>query len=677
MELPVSDQQLNILKRLPSDIDISYLNMNSVIEYAEKLPKRIKQTGRTGEAPVETLLKAGKLDMIYCNGSLRYISAGSIELIRMIYAAVRDRDWLTITPSIENEKIEVQGNSFVIKIRCLYQSETVKFSAEYIIEGKQDNSVTVSMEGRALEKSEKNRIGFCILHPIEGYSGRKCNIVHTDGSTEQSAFPEEISKYQVFTDIRSMTWLADETKCRIDFEGDIFETEDQRNWTDASFKTYSTPLSLPFPANIEKDTRIYQKVVFRVDGYIDTTPCATEKTVIKLLHKETFRIPSVGICQSTRSIPMNKNEIKVLRAIRFDHYRVDLHLYGKEWKSKAEKAVSESSDLGYPIEFALFFDDNSIQQITSFTKWYARRKLSVSSILIFHRSYPSTPDNLARQVIPFLREVDPEVKTVTGTNANFAQINRNRPGDTGNDLICFSIQPQEHGSDNPTLVENLKAQEYTVLSAKRFARNKEIIISPVTIQRRLNANNTFVELPWIGSDIPPQVDSRQISLFGGCWTTGSLKYLCDSGADSVTYFETTGERGIIQGDKDSQWPLHFPSMKGMIFPVYHVLKFLLSNKSLNMIKSTSSRPLLIDCLAMTDGKQVRVLLVNFTGTSQSLKFECCSGMFRVRTLNTDNYGEAASNPQWNGIENEKVIRSDSIFELDPFSINFIEGWRKH
>jgi hypothetical protein len=28
-----------------------------------------------------------------------------------------------------------------------------------------------------------------------------------------------------------------------EFEGDLWETEDHRNWTDANFKTYSTPIS--------------------------------------------------------------------------------------------------------------------------------------------------------------------------------------------------------------------------------------------------------------------------------------------------------------------------------------------------------------------------------------------------------------------------------------------------
>jgi len=42
-------------------------------------------------------LKAGDLSVLYENGTLRYISAGGSELFRMIYPAIRDREWLTIT----------------------------------------------------------------------------------------------------------------------------------------------------------------------------------------------------------------------------------------------------------------------------------------------------------------------------------------------------------------------------------------------------------------------------------------------------------------------------------------------------------------------------------------------------------------------------------------------------
>ena len=42
--------------------------------------------------------------------------------------------------------------------------------------------------------------------------------------------------------------------------------EDQRNWTDASFKTYGTPLELPFPVEVVSGTKIVQTVTLTLDG---------------------------------------------------------------------------------------------------------------------------------------------------------------------------------------------------------------------------------------------------------------------------------------------------------------------------------------------------------------------------------------------------------------------------
>ena len=48
--------------------------------------------------------------------------------------------------------------------------------------------------------------------------------------------------------LRAMTHSPmPDVKAEVRFEGDTFETEDHRNWTDASFKTYVRPLALPWP----------------------------------------------------------------------------------------------------------------------------------------------------------------------------------------------------------------------------------------------------------------------------------------------------------------------------------------------------------------------------------------------------------------------------------------------
>ncbi|TFD23336.1 hypothetical protein [Cryobacterium sp. TMS1-13-1] len=88
----------------------------------------------------------------------------------------------------------------------------------------------------------------------------------TDPSGAEKAvrFSQTISPHQPARNIAGMRWNAAGFTASLGFIGDIFETEDQRNWTDASFKTYSTPLDRPFPVQIRPGTPIEQSVVLRI-----------------------------------------------------------------------------------------------------------------------------------------------------------------------------------------------------------------------------------------------------------------------------------------------------------------------------------------------------------------------------------------------------------------------------
>ncbi len=625
---------------------------------------------------MKRILRAGKLSAIYEEGSLRYIYASENELLRMIYPAVRDRNWLTLKPEITDEKTEINESSFKISLRCTYRSGNMVFRADYTYEGTEDNKIYLTMEGEAVTQFERNRIGFCVLHPIEGCAGNTCVIEHTDGTTEQSLFPEEISPHQIFRDIKSMKWINKSVTCFLEFEGDIFETEDQRNWTDASYKTYSTPLSLPFPVTLEKGTRVHQKITFKALNVPEPVVQVDETVLIQLLPDESFIMPFIGIGRSSSDKPLTLKEIKILRSAGFDHYRTDIHLYSRSWSAEADLSNNESIELGWPLEIALFFSDNITYQAEMFAEWVETRKPDIERILLFHRDTPSTPDDLASEFIKIIRKENPNLKIATGTNANFAQLNRFRPGDTGNDCLCFSIHPQEHASDNATLVENLRGQEYAVKGVKSFAGRKNIIISPVTLKRRFNPNNSFIELPWEGEGVPPQIDARQMTLFGASWTAGSLKYLCESDVDSITYFETTGERGVIQGEIEPRWPGFFPSEKGMIFPVFHLFRFVMMHKNYRTIKNISSNPLSVDCLSIADDKEARFVIVNFTENEQKVKINGLSGMFRLIPLCRKNLKKAQKDYRWDGLEVAKSYHSSEIFILEPDSINFLQGWLK-
>lgn len=250
--------------------------------------------------------------MLLENGSLKYIKAGKHEVIRMIYFALRVKNWFTIKPDITSIEHSVNNDSFKTKYKGHFKSGDVDFITDFIIEGKPDSSISFSFEGVALNSFMRNRIGFSLLHPLEGNTRKPCTVFHTDGVIEKMIFPELISPYQPFLDIKSFMWPVSEGFCRINYFGDVFETEDQRNWTDSSFKTYSTPLSLPYPVAVEKGTRISQSVLLRVNGNLLTEPMREEPVRIIFSPDEKLIFPKVGISRSSRNTKLSPSEAATL-----------------------------------------------------------------------------------------------------------------------------------------------------------------------------------------------------------------------------------------------------------------------------------------------------------------------------------------------------------------------------
>ena len=81
------------------------------------------------------------------------------------------------------------------------------------------------------------------------------------------------------------------------FEGDVFEMEDQRNWTDASYKTYCTPLDISYPVEVEKGTKISQKVAIRLIGEVGSEVNAGERDSVVLTVNpiESRPLPAIGL----------------------------------------------------------------------------------------------------------------------------------------------------------------------------------------------------------------------------------------------------------------------------------------------------------------------------------------------------------------------------------------------
>src|SRR5205807_8032589 len=127
------------------------------------------------------------------------------------------------------------------------------------------------------------RTGFVVLHPIAGVAGEPVEVLHVDGSTEQARFPALIKPYQPFMDIRALTHqVAPGLRVTCRMEGDTFEMEDQRNWTDASYKTYVRPLALPWPYTLSAGTRLEQSVSLAIEGSASQRRSAKAEVSLRL-----------------------------------------------------------------------------------------------------------------------------------------------------------------------------------------------------------------------------------------------------------------------------------------------------------------------------------------------------------------------------------------------------------
>jgi D-apionolactonase len=300
---------------------------------------------------------------------------------------------------------------------------------------------------------------------------------------------------------------------------------------------------------------------------------------------------------------------------------------------------------------------------------------AVYAWLIFPSGAHATDARWVQLAREHLASYDPAALIGGGTNANFTELNRTRPSLDTFDLVCYSINPQVHAFDNASLVETLAAQAVTVASARQFAGALPLAITPITLLPRFNPNATAPEPAPVPGELPRQVDVRQMSLFGAGWTTGSLKYLCESGAASLTYYETSGWRGVMELASGSPLPDRFRSLPGGVFPLYHVLADIGEFVGGEVIASESSEPLRVEGLVLRKGTATRIILANMTPTQQRVRIQIGSHAARVRTLDERNATATMRDPEhFRAQAGELVSAPEGQLELEllPYAVARID-----
>lgn len=613
-------------------------------------------------------LRAGMLSLQYEAGSLRYIRLGDIELVRQIYSAVRDQNWGTIAGRLENVTIQSAPDHFEIAFESIHQHAEIDFRWQGVITGTPDNTIQFRMRGQAHSTFKRNRIGFCVLHPMQ-CAGARCRVEQVDGTTLASHFPQSIAPHQPFKNIRAFQHeYAPHQWVEVQMEGDIFEMEDQRNWIDASFKTYCTPLTHPFPVTIEAGTSIEQSVTVRLlqpPAQIQSN--AQESIIITPAKAQAVGLPKLGLGATTQPQTLNAQAIARLQALKLAHLRVEVRLSQADWQARLHHDAQQAQQIGVPLEVALHLPDDAVSALRAFVKQQIALGLNVVRYLIFREGEKSTRAEWVTRTREILGD---GVPLFGGTDAFFTELNRERPPHEVLNGVVYSVNPQVHAFDTPSLTETLAVQGVTVESARAFSGAKPIHVSPVTLKMRWNPNATTLQTPANPNDFPTNADARQMSLFGAGWTLNSIKYLALGGAAGLTYYETHGYLGIMSTEIGSAFPDKFWDVPDGVYPMYHVFADVGEFVGGTLFPLQSANPLAVDGLALQDEKRLVYLIANLTAQPQTLAL-ATEGRYRLRTLDALNAEAAMRTPELYRTQSAQHISSEAghiHLNLTPFAL---------
>ncbi len=498
-----------------------------------------------GTEPSGPLLQAGALEARLEGVDLRDVRWHGEEVLRHVYVAVRPPDWSTVPGVVEHRDVDAGPNSFVVRCRVLHREGDLAFRWDGEVTGRTAGGgaeLVLRMSGRVLDAAGYNRIGLCLLHP-PALAGTPVVLHAAGGSREEAAFPVLVGPQAeadgvlqpVLGPFRGMTLRHRAGPVEVTLSGDDFETEDQRNWTDASFKTYSTPLSRGGPHRAAAGERIVQEVRVRLPPPEAGRPRPPAPAARPSLGPPTgVRLGGVGLLAEATGAPLDDVGRALLRRAAPDHLRLEVRHPGD-----VAAPAGLAADLAVPVHLALHLPEDAGP---------AEARASAAAVLAGLRDLPVAlvlvlPDARGREVLPpdvvdavrgAVAAARPGVPVGGGSARHFCELNRRRPPAGGLDVGTFPVMPQEHATDDTTVVQSHQVLADVVATARSFLGPVPLAVGPVTLRAHRPA-----------SADPAEADPRQSGPFAAGWLLGELAGLLGAGVETVTAFATAGPQGVL------------------------------------------------------------------------------------------------------------------------------------
>ncbi len=592
-------------------------------------------------------LSAGLLTTTFDDGTLRWITWDGAEIVRGIYVAVRDRAWRTIKGDLHELDIQSTSTSFDVRFLDRHSEGPIDFRWAGRISGDQDGSIVFEMDGIAASTFDRNRIGICILHPMQ-QAGTPVRVTTPSGTIE-SAFPERTSSVDPFTDIMAMSFPISATVlATIQLDGDMFEMEDQRNWTDASYKTFSTPHRLPIPVTIEQGTRIRQSVSLRIeDTSTDSALPARSRrkqpstAVIQVSDVVLGSRPAIGTSLAPGREILADVAKSALATLRPDSLRVVLDLDRQGWRERLAPAIDLAGAIGGRLEIEAIVSEGG-GGLEDLVTGLATSGSPSPDVYVFAATGHVTTLPLAVQLRAAAEKANVAMRVGGGSRANFAEFNRADLPNALLDVVGYPISPQVHAFDDASLFETIDAQAVTLRDAMHIVGSTPLAIGPITLLPRFNPYTGARPLFDVGTERERR-DPRQGAWLAAAWTLASLVSLANAGAQAVSYHEVVGPAGILDE-------------RGQMLPVGGVIGDVLGGPG-TMLRVAGPADLAILALGHSNVDARRVLVANLRDRPRSVAIDTPTPPWAIVTVS-----DAGGPPV------ERSGRARQVVEIRPYGV---------
>ena len=623
----------------------------------------IKTTGTLQVDTIGKTLVAGALSVEFDNGNLRYIRLKGVEVLRALSFLVRDENWGTYTPVLRNLSLKQHSSSFVISYQasCARQDQSIDYEA--YIEGHADGSLMFRAKAIPHTDFLTARTGFVVLHPLTGVVGQALKVEHVDGTVTESQFPEQVNPDCPFRDIRALSHqVLPGVWARCVMQGDAFEMEDHRNWTDASFKTYVRPLSRPWPYTLPAGEAVEQSVSLHFSGPVPGQASSAKAAPLQIQVGSVTGtvVPPIGLGVPAEEVDHALSKLKLMKQLSLKFLVCFFDPRQNHGEALLRQYAKLSSELNAQLMLEVVVQSldgfaDELMRVAALAKTAGLHPDMLCVCPVGHLksvlpggTYPPAPE--LQTLYKAARQAFPSAQLGGGMFSFFTELNRKRPPSEELNFITNSTSPIVHAADDRSVMETLEALPWQIETAKHFSGGKPHHVGPSGIGARDNPHGArYSDNPDNNRVCLAKMDPRQRGLFSAAWTLGYVSTLVHAGVSRISMAAPTGPLGVIYSrHKDQPQPwfdgLSASLAEHTVFPVFHTLSSLNCASGHPLLAVSNSDKQRLASIGWQDEHGKRVLLANLSAQAVKVNISGLGKKSCVGILDEQSFVQASTNP---------------------------------